>query len=318
MNEITDIRQGGLGLNSTASRDSSIGKVAMEAIQRRVEELQKCIKLLSHPNPREVDADELVHKLRVSLRRTIAALEFFREWLPVHRFRKTRDSFKKLLGRAGSVRDLDLMIIKLRSDPSQGAKKLLNKLTKDRDRLQQPLLHLGSKYSSHHFGSDLITYLFPSTDQQKDPIWIEAYGPWASDRIQKQAEQFMHRAMHTHADKKSLHRLRILGKKLRYGVELLEPIRPDVFLSPVYAQLKEIQTLLGEINDLTVRKSALKIYRNQSPRKSIRSFIDQQIRRDKVELETLIDRWNRTWSAGQVSAFESNLRTLLKLQSRSE
>jgi len=318
MNEITDIRRGGIGLNSTASRDRSVGKIATEAIQRRVEELQNCFTLLSYPNPEGVDADELVHKLRVSLRRTIAALEFFREWIPGHRFRKTRDSFKKLLGWAGNVRDLDLMIMKLKSDPSRGAKKLLRKLEKDRDRLQQPLLHLGSNYSADHFGSDLITYLFPSTDQQKDPIWIDPYAPWASERIQKQADKFMHRAMQTHTDRKSLHRLRILGKKLRYGVELLEPILSDVLVSPVYAQLKEIQNLLGEINDLTVRKSSLKIYRNRSKRKSIRSFIDQQIRKDKVELKTLLDRWNRTWSSGQLAAFERDLGALLKIQSRSE
>ena len=298
----------------------------MEAIQRRIEDLQKCFKRVSQPSSQEVDADESVHKhadesvhkLRVSLRRAIAALEFFREGVPGHRFQKTRASFKKLLGRAGNVRDLDLMIIKLRSDPSRGAKKLLYKLSKDRDRLQQPLLHLGNKYSADHFVSDLIAHLFPSTDQQEDPIWSSAYGPWAIDRIQKQAEQFMHRAVQTNSDNKSLHRLRIIGKKLRYGLELLEPILPDVLASPVYAQLKEIQALLGEIHDLTVRKSALKIYRNRSQRKFIRDFIDQQIRKDKVELKTLLDRWNRTWSSGQLSAFERNLRTLLRVDCRNE
>ena len=326
MNEITDIRQRDSGLTSTASNDRSVGKVAMEAIQRRIEDLQQCCKLVLQSSSQEVDADESVHKhadesvhkLRVSLRRTIAALEFFREWVPGHRFQKTRASFKKLLGRAGNVRDLDLMIIKLRSDPSRGAKKLLYKLSKDRDRLQQPLLHLGNKYSADHFVSDLIAHLFPSTDQQEDPIWSSAYGPWAIDRIQKQAEQFMHRAVQTNSDNKSLHRLRIIGKKLRYGLELLEPIMPDVLASPVYAQLKEIQALLGEIHDLTVRKSALKIYRNRSQRKFIRDFIDQQIRKDKVELKTLLARWNRTWSFGQLSAFERNLRTLLRVDCRNE
>ena len=318
MNEITDIRQRDSGLTSTASNDRSVGKVAVEAIQRRIEDLQKCSKLVLQSSSQEVDADESVHKLRVSLRRTIAALEFFREWVPGHRFQKTRASLKKLLGRAGNARDLDLMIIKLRSNPSRGAKKLLYKLTKDRDRLQQPLLHLGNKYSADHFVSDLIAHLFPSTDQQEDPIWSSAYGPWAIDRIQKQAEQFMHRAVQTNSDNKSLHRLRILGKKLRYGLELLEPILPDVLASPVYAQLKEIQALLGEIHDLTVRKSALKIYRNRSQRKFIRDFIDQQIRKDKVELKTLLARWNRTWSFGQLSAFERNLRTLLRVDCRNE
>lgn len=315
MNEIADIRQRDIDLTSTASSDRSIGQVAMEAIQRRTEELQKWIQLLSQPNSTELDADELVHKLRVSLRRTIAVLEFFREWIPGHRFRKIRASLKKLLRWAGSARDLDLIIIKLRSDPSRGARILLRKLMKDRDRIQKPLLHLGSKYSVQPFGSDLSTFLFPSTGQQEHPIWIEAYGPWASDRIRKQAEQFMHRALRTKSDKKSLHRLRILGKKLRYGVELLEPVLPDVLASPGYAQLKEIQSLLGEINDLSVRTSALKIYRNRYHRKSIHSFIDQQIRKDKVESKTLIDRWNRTWFAGQLSEFESNLKTLLGVES---
>ena len=100
MNEITDIGQRDIGLTSTASNDRSIGKVAMEAIQRRIEDLQQCCKLVLQSSSQEVDADESVHKhadesvhkhadesvhkLRVSLRRTIAALEFFREWAPGH------------------------------------------------------------------------------------------------------------------------------------------------------------------------------------------------------------------------------------------
>jgi CHAD domain-containing protein len=90
MNEMNDIRQRDIGLTATASNDRSVGKVAMEAIQRRIEDLQKCFKRVSQPSSQEVDADESVHKhadesvhkLRVSLRRAIAALEFFREWVP--------------------------------------------------------------------------------------------------------------------------------------------------------------------------------------------------------------------------------------------
>jgi hypothetical protein len=61
MNEMNDIRQRDIG-TATASNDRSVGEVAMEAIQRRIEDLQQCFKRVSQPSSQEVDADESVHK----------------------------------------------------------------------------------------------------------------------------------------------------------------------------------------------------------------------------------------------------------------
>ena len=51
---------------------------------------------------------------------------------------------------------------------------------------------------------------------------------------------------------KRLHALRLQGKRLRYTLELLEPLLTDKASSGVKARLKtlkQVQDLLGEIND---------------------------------------------------------------------
>jgi CHAD domain-containing protein len=59
-------------------------------------------------------------------------------------------------------------------------------------------------------------------------------------------------------DPEALHRLRILCKKLRYLITLFRSLFPPEELGPIVAELKQLQSHLGEFNDLHVEQVALR------------------------------------------------------------
>ena len=74
---------------------------------------------------------EHVHRLRISTRRSLAALEVFREFLPARRTEQVARQLNQLRQIAANARDYDVMIQKRKADGSPD-RKLLKRLRKSR------------------------------------------------------------------------------------------------------------------------------------------------------------------------------------------
>ena len=76
--------------------------------------------------------------------------------------------------------------------------------------------------------------------------------------LEKLSEQKLSRRLLTQAkmvtDPESLHQLRIVGKRLRYAMELFAGAYPSSFRDSLYPLIEQLQGLLGTVNDHAVAR----------------------------------------------------------------
>jgi CHAD domain-containing protein len=88
----------------------------------------------------------------------------------------------------------------------------------------------------------------------------QAYRPfrvWARERLRRLVEQFFAAVPSNGSEVSALHQLRIRGKQLRYGMELVVAAFPEEFRTELYAVTEAMQDRLGAINDLATAVARL-------------------------------------------------------------
>ena len=83
----------------------------------------------------EQDAEH-VHRLRVSTRRAMAALQLYRDFLPRKRARWMKKQLKKVRRAAGEARDLDVLGERFRTEYGERAAKVVQHISKEREAVQ--------------------------------------------------------------------------------------------------------------------------------------------------------------------------------------
>jgi triphosphatase len=220
---------------------------------------ERCLRATGNP--------EAIHQLRVALRRLRSAIRVFRDVVDGPDLAEIRAGIGWLLGPLGPARDdfvfLDEILHPVIAahpdaktlDALQGRWLAEHErhLAAARDAVAEPrftalLLELAAWIES---GSWLSR---PETERRKRPL-----GPFAAKVLGKR-----HRKL-TEATGPSLgalppaelHRLRILGKQLRYAGEFFEPLWSGKATRFYLSTLAELQDLLGQLNDLTQAESRL-------------------------------------------------------------
>ena len=88
---------------------------------------------------------EHVHRLRVSTRRVLAALELYKDLLPRRKAKWMRRQMKQIRQAAGEARDLDVLSERYESSGSRKHKRLLKGLRRLRKRSQRSIVRLNRK-----------------------------------------------------------------------------------------------------------------------------------------------------------------------------
>jgi CHAD domain-containing protein len=183
---------------------------------------------------------EKVHDLRVAIRRFEQALAAFRQSLPGHEVKRIQRKLKGLMERAGSVRDCDVLQKLLLKCDAAGVAAFQEALAEERKAKLPALTTALRRWSARRSFAKWRTALTP-VDAPAD---FHAHLP-------KLARKFL-----AHGEKASgakvsagdLHAFRIEGKKLRYTLELFEPL----YGAPVREwldTLKPLQSALGDVQD---------------------------------------------------------------------
>jgi CHAD domain-containing protein len=198
------------------------------------------------------DDVEHVHQLRVGTRRAAAALRIFKECLPERLFRKTRKALRSLRRSAGAARDWDVFLEMLqsrlgRADSKQrrGLDFLLGFAHGQRVLAQE---HLKEAHAGH---ADKFALRVEQTLQSLDTT--ATAGPTLSELAVPTLTQLLHELetaargdLHHY---EALHQVRILGKQLRYAMEIFENCFEAHFRSEYYPAIVEMQEILGLAND---------------------------------------------------------------------
>ena len=215
------------------------------------------IRQFLHSTPAQIDSDpERVHQLRVGTRRARAALDVFSDCLSKPVARKTRRVLKKIRGAAGDVRDWDVVLIEL--DRWRDTKKRALTPTLDlvrgsalarRDAARTALLETSS---DQPFAFErLLTKVLGSLSQPSHGI-AKHLGDVAVPFLLERIEDLGQTAGAAVDDDALLHPVRVLGKRLRYSMEIFGDCFAPEFTARLYPIVEQMQESLGLVHDSDV------------------------------------------------------------------
>lgn len=202
---------------------------------------------------------EHIHQMRVASRRMRNGLNLFQHCLVKKKAKIWQDEIRKITKSLGNARDLDIQIELLNRCYAQGLddrikpgyNRLLLRLKQRRTIAQEKvnrtlgnlhqqgiLDHMQKQLRSLTAGSERIYLYTPSLYQQ------------AFEAISTNLEEYLNYEGYIHDPEnvEQLHAMRIVGKHLRYTMEIFAPIYRNA-LNPHIQAMKDLQDLLGEIHD---------------------------------------------------------------------
>jgi CHAD domain-containing protein len=217
---------------------------------------------------RQIDS-ECLHDFRVAVRHSRAVLKHIREIFPAKTARRFRDDFSWLNRVSGPARDRDVMLAKL-----QGY----------RDRLPAHLQDTLAPLQRHWEEERLRHYreLIATLDSPRYRQFIRAWrrfldapvpahpeednaqrsaGDTAGPLIRRAHKKFLRRGdtLTEESSADDLHRLRKTCKRLRYLLDLFQPLLPKRS-AKLGNKVKKLQDMLGDIHDLHVQTESLRQY----------------------------------------------------------
>jgi CHAD domain-containing protein len=209
---------------------------------------------------------EVLHKLRVSLRRLRSLRWAYRPLLDESFDDQQRALFKFFAGAAGKTRDWDILIALLGdidcidgTDAGADAQNALREAleaarAKTLDTSRETLAHANVKTALRDALKEANREL--NTAHERTPLPKFARKRLAS--AQKTMAKRMKRAARAkRSDYASYHEVRKAGKKLRYLTGFFEPVLASKQLKAIKA-LKEIQKRFGELNDVVASEQLLR------------------------------------------------------------
>jgi CHAD domain-containing protein len=198
------------------------------------------------------DDPERVHKLRVATRRATAAVQAFAVCLPERAVRRAKRRLRAIRRTAGAARDWDVFFTAVskwavdQPAPARpGLDALLGWAAANRQAAQAGLELLGEDHPSA--ANRLLSDTVSAVSRAATPL-----PELARSELAALLRELADTAAHDPADDAHLHRVRILGKRLRYAVEVFDRWLPPGFRDRLTPALKELQDVLGRFNDSVV------------------------------------------------------------------
>lgn len=228
----------------------------------------------------DADEAEAIHQLRVWTRRASAALAMFKPALPNSDRKGMKKTLRKVRRRAGAVRDCDVHAQRLQTQEAAVPDRIFAVLKKQRREARQRLKAWRRRLQHNdtfHVRSQrlLESVAWPKRHSTREPPTFAAF---CRERLQPLAAAFFDLAESDLKDDKTLHALRIAGKRLRYALELAPSVIPDRTFQDLYQRLDEVQDRLGEVVDQIAAIG------------HIGSWIDTMKRKHRFKLRTLLRR----------------------------
>lgn len=289
------------------SGSQSAAKVARRALADRLQLVWRYLRRSTEGAPSDL---ENVHQLRVSTRRTVAVLNTFAEWLPAKRQRWMQRQLKRIRKTAGAARDLDVMLARFtplsHDEPELGPyHALVHRLQVRRKRAQDPIDALYEKLQRKNFPrrvTNLCRRLKPRGKLHRGETSIARV---AHRSMLPLVEQYFASASSDFHDYAQLHALRILGKQMRYAMEIFAGAFPPAFRQDLYPQIADIQDRLGAINDhTTAREKFLAWLQEESTDAELRHLLEELIAEETEQLEQSRDQFLRWFTSERRAALE--------------
>ena len=278
--------------------DDSTRDAAVHSLRIRLEAVQYYLPRAANHADEDI---EYVHQLRVSTRRSMAALRLYRKLLP----RKDAKWFAKTLRRicrtAGKARDLDVLTESHKQDTHKGTEQFLKTVRKKRKAAQKPLVRIHQRLKKDDRLKKRVRRLLARIEAPKTN---DRFGPWARVRLRKIVRRFFDASPADRNDMEALHQFRMQGKQLRYAMELLAPAFPRELVEDLYPIVEKLQEQAGRINDHVVAIKRVENWKSKSRNAEQSKHLRSLLTENKQKLVRSRRRFDAWWRP----EFESRLR----------
>lgn len=284
--------------------DPAISKFASQVIAKQLSNVDTFLEAaIDQP-----DNLKHVHKLRVSVRRSMTALSSFKVVLPPDQSKSIKSQLREVRRAAGNARDLDVLIKRY----SKSHKLKDNKRNQIIVFLEQCRNEAQPLIKNIH--QRLIQKNYKAACQR-----LVAQIRWLKTTDEPTLNRFANRSLSKTAKKtfaksnisndiKSLHEFRICIKKLRYEVELYTGTFLPSKKKKLHSQLAKIQDQLGRINDHATAEKLFRGWKNEHHFESVRW--NKLIKKEARQVNRLAKQFLSKWSekkAGKLKAQFENL-----------
>ena len=297
---------------------------------------------------------EHVHQLRVGTRRARAALDIFAGCLPLKDYKAARKRLRGVRRGAGEARDWDVFLAGLaRLEPARAtqpkgkpAKAIANGNVENGEfslrlsssavkkarpgfdfligyALAQRLVaqsHLQEAAGDYPFSFDRVVADTVAAVVKPNHPQLRTLADLARPSLAELLGRFSEAAAEDLEDYVHLHQVRILGKRLRYAMEVFADCFVPAFREQYYPAIEEMQTILGNANDSYVASSRLSIIIDK-----LRSLVPKELKRFRPGVEALLrfhrerlpherQRFLRWWERWQQSGHAASFAALVASQ----
>lgn len=253
---------------------------------------------------RELDSSsepEVLHKLRVALRRLRTLWWVFQPVLDKRDAKSHRGEFRSLAAAAGKTRDWDVLrALLLKGQPAAYSaaqpSHLFDPLIQQIDKHRTSALAFSNRIIANAGVERIVEHAVLVARHQIDagnlPMRIDAFATQRAERAEHMLKKRVRRvASHQGADYAELHEIRIAGKRLRYSLEFFAPVLDGHYLTTI-ERLAQVQEQLGDLNDLVTGETLLREYAFQlgEPhvlKKAIK-YLDEQQRLRKLAAHDML------------------------------
>jgi CHAD domain-containing protein len=254
---------------------------------------------------------EAVHRLRVATRRSLAALAAFAPLISPRNRRRFQRRLRQVRRAASEARDLDVLIDRLRQQwPTAGEDPLVNSPP---ERLIGLLSdqQIGSRGPIRDCQAELLAWEWPvRQDKLLGTVALgsqKRYGEFARKRLRRLGRKFF-AAAGPFRKAEQVHQFRIMGKRLRYSLDLFADVLAPQPRERCLRQLKKIQGALGDFTDHAAAADRLTDLTRESLDPATILLIDT-LRREEHQLARLAHRrFDSWWTTGR----RKKLRTLFR------
>jgi CHAD domain-containing protein len=272
------------------SSTAPVDEIAAEALRSRLMQIWTWQRRLG--NLRGEHAAKAIHQLRVSARRAQAALECFSDLLPQQRSLEIGKLVRRARKAAGQARDLDVLMHRIREDARQSDEvpwgKLITALRKRRRKAEHTIHSVCRRFQNVDYPrqvKDFVKRVRPrrKVDRLLHPTFTDA----GRHSLRNLLGDFFQVADGDLSHIEALHACRILGKMLRYGMEIFAPAMASVLREKAYPVLVQLQEKLGAVNDHAVALDFLIDWRAKVKSEPLKRLIQE---REKIEQMGLAER----------------------------
>lgn len=268
---------------SIADAFNILSLAATGEVLRRVRELN------SNSEP------EVLHKLRVALRRLRTLWWVFQPLLDRQDAKSHRGEFKSLAAAAGKTRDWDVLRALLSAaQSSESFEGLIVRV----DQQRSSALAFSNRIIGNAGVERIVEHSLQVAQNQiaahAASMPLVEFATKRAGRAEVMLKKRIKRVVsNPNADYAELHEIRIAGKRLRYSLEFLSPVLDDHYLATI-ERLAQVQQQLGDLNDLVsgetlLREYAFQLGESHASKKAIKYLEEQQRLRKTVAHDMLRD-----------------------------